>query len=433
MTVTVSSARSVRPFGEFLTLDRVLLASNLLLQLFLGLFLGHAYDLRILMAAGHLVGSGQNPYFMQDLSAVFHNSTFQGITTIGYPPPWALVLGLMYVFSYRLAPNFLFYNLAIKLPVIAANICLAYLVAHILRKLGAGEKISRRARLLMLFNPYLLLTSSAWGQFDPVVILLSLLALLWISEGRLTGPAILMGLAISLKPTVLPLLPVIFVYLAGRSLPRMFRFFAVFALSLLLFCAAPFAIFGWDPSPILQHWNYHFTIGGGLSFMTFLEFTTWSYQLTGRWWMAGWLWVPALGLATLALRPGIKDLEDLLRKSAAFLLVFLLCRAWVSDTNINLILPFVVILTSLNQLNRFCLPAVWVLPLVYSFFSTSIAQLFFPSLPGFMDVQLKWAVEYLTARYAFRTVAVALWLLAGWWTSLQCFQNAPAGKQPEAG
>ena len=143
--------------------DLFLLASSILLQIILALFIGHAYDMRIFMATGYLVGTGQNPYIAQDLSAVFHNSGFKGITTLGYFPPWAMVLGLIYLVTYQLIPNFLFYNLAIKLPIIAANICLAYLVVSILRRLGLREKIVRWTWIFLLLNPFLLLMSSAWG------------------------------------------------------------------------------------------------------------------------------------------------------------------------------------------------------------------------------------------------------------------------------
>jgi hypothetical protein len=198
---------------------------------------------------------------------------------------------------------------------------------------------------------------------------------------------------------------------------------------MILFCVAPFILFGWDPSPILQHWDFHFTVGGGLSFMTFLEYTKWSNQLPAQWWFMGWLWVPALGFATYALKPGIKGLKELLRKSVALIMVFYLCRAWLSETNINLILPFVVILNSINELDRLSLATVWVLPLIFSFFNTSIAQLFFPSMSGLMDMFLKMAVAFSTARYAIRTVIVVVWLLAGWWIVIQCFRrgSTPSG------
>jgi Gpi18-like mannosyltransferase len=426
MTHPTMSMQAVHHENRSSTPDRLLLISSIILQIVLALLFGHAYDTRIFMATGFLVGTGQNPYIAQNLSAVFHNSTFQGITTLGYPPPWSLVLGLIYILSYKAIPSFLLYNLAIKLPIIAANICLAYLVVHIMNKLGVQEKVSHRAWIFLLFNPFFLLTSSAWGQFDPIVALLSLLSLLLLAEGRLTSSAILLALAISFKPTALPLIPVVFVYLTGISLKRTVQYFAVFTLSMFLFCVAPFFLLRWNPSPILLHWNNQFTVGGGLSFMTFLEYVIWTYQLPGQWWFLGWLWVPALGFATYALKPGIKGLEDLLRKSVALIMVFYLCRAWVSETNINLILPLLLILTSINELDRRSLTVFWGLPLIFSFFNTSIAQLFFPSMSGFMDVFLKWAVEFSTARYVIRTAIVAAWLFAGWWLVLRCFRRVPA-------
>jgi lysylphosphatidylglycerol synthetase-like protein (DUF2156 family) len=168
--------------------------------------------------------------------------------------------------------------------------------------------------------------------------------------------------------------------------------------------------------------------------MTFLEYIKWSYQLPGAWWFLGWLWAPALGFATYAMKPGIKGLSDLLKKSLALILVFYLCRAWLSETNVNLILPLVLILTSINELDRLSLTAVWVLPLIFSFFNTSIVQLFFPSMPGLMDKFLEVAVEFTAARYAIRTVIVIIWLVAGWRIVFRCFKNAPAPSeesQPE--
>ncbi len=403
--------------------DRLLLALSICIQIALGLFLGHAYDMRIFMASGYLVGTGQNPYLAQNLGAIFQNITFQGITTFGYPPPWALILGLIYLGTYRIIPNFLLYNLAIKLPVIAANICLAYWVAHVLDKSGAQKNTSRRAWIFLLFNPFLLITSSAWGQFDSIVALLSLLSLYLLSEGKLTSPATLLALAISFKPTALPIVPVVFVFLVQKSIKHTLQYLGIFSASLILFCVVPFVILGWDPAPILRHWNAHFTVGGGLTFMTFLESLKNSYQLTGQLWILGWLWVPALGIATYLLRSGIHGFKDLLRTSVVLMLVFYLCRTWLSEPNIILILPMVLILTSMNDLEPLSLGAVWVLPLIFGFFNTSIAQLLFPSMPGTMDGLLKLAVEYNPARYILRTIVVIAWLAAGGRIVYICYKN----------
>jgi len=403
-----------------------LILLSIAVQAVLGLLFGHIYDVRIFMATGYLVATGQNPYLPRDLSAVFHNPAFQNITTVGYPPPWPLVLGAIYRGSYAILPNFLAYNLAIKIPIIAANVGLAYLAAALIRRLGADAAAARKAWIFVLLNPFLLYASAAWGQFDSIVALLALSALLLLDSGKIKSSAILLALAISFKPTALSLIPVAFFYLKGKSSLQTFKYYGILLTGLLLFSVAPFFIFRWDPGPILQNWNAHFVVGGGLSFMTFLELARDSYRLAGIWWLAGWLWIPALGLAAWSMRAGIVDFADLLKKSAALILVFFLTRAWVSEPNIILILPFVLILASVGELDRRALSAIWVLPLIFSFFNTATAQLFFPSLPVIMDKMLKLAEAYRTVGLVAKLLIVVPWQAAGWWIVLHCLRRRPA-------
>ncbi|MBI2908526.1 MAG: hypothetical protein HYX92_12850 [Chloroflexi bacterium] len=426
MPVAVDSALRRR---RFLTQDRFLLGISVLLQLVLALLFGHLYDIRIFMATGYLVGTGQNPYIAQDLSTIFHPS-FQGMTTVGYPPPWSLVLGLVYLLTYNNIPNLLLYNIAIKIPIIAANICLAFLVAHVLNRLGADEGISRRAWTFLLFNPFLLYASSAWGQFDSIVAVLGLLALVLLWEERLSGSAILLALAISFKPTALALIPVVLVYLRGRPFPVVLRFFALFWVSALLLFVGPFVILRWDPTPILQHWNAHFVVGGGLSFMTFVELLRNSYELPGLLWLVGWVWAPALGIAAYALKPGARGLLNLLKNSAALILVFFLFRTWLSEPNVILVLPLVLILTSLGELNPLALTFIWVLPLVFSVFNTSLAQAFFPSMPDVMNRLLQLSDAFRTPGLVLRIVVVIPWLITGWWIVMRCLRQR---RVPEEG
>jgi len=100
--------------------------------------------------------------------------------------------------------------------------------------------------------------------------------------------------------------------------------------------------------------------------MTFLELWKGSYQLPGQWWLLGLAWIPALGIGILALKPGINGYVDLLKKSTALILVFFLTRTWLSEPNVILILPFVVILTSIGELDKPALAAVWILPLIFT-------------------------------------------------------------------
>ena len=393
----------------------LLLALSIALQLALGLFLGHAYDTRINMATGYLVGTGQDPYSPQDLSGVFQNDSFKEITTVGYPPPWPLALGLLYLISYKIIPNLLIYNLAIKLPIIVANILLAYLVRNILIKLGTKVEYSQKAWIFLLFNPFLIYATTAWGQFDSIVALLALLGLVFLAEGKWSASAVLLALAISFKPTALPLAVAAWIFLRGSSFRTVFRYFLLFLICTLVLFVAPFFVFGWDPTPILQHWNVHFTVGGGLSFLAILELFQNSTQLPGNWWFLGLLWVPALAVAALSFKPGGTGLVDLIRKSTVLILVFFLFRSWVSEPNIVLVIPLVLILVFTGELSPLALKAVWILPLVFSFFNTAAVQLLFPSMPGLMDHGMQFMGNLGPARLILLTLVAMCWLTAGSW------------------
>lgn len=415
----------VMPDWPLIWKDKYILALSIFLQLALALFFGHYYDMRIFMATGYLVSSGQNPYIAQDLSGVFNNLSFQGITTIGYPPPWALVLGLIYRVTYPLTHNLLIYNLFIKIPIIAANICLAYLTSKILIRLGAKAKVCQRAWRIMLMSPFLLYFSSAWGQFDSIVALLALSAMLMLESGKVTTSAIMLAAAISFKPTASPLLLVAFAYLSGKSLRQTLQFFAVCLAGIVLFCCVPFMVLGWSPDPILLNWNAHFTVAGGMSVLTFYELLKNSYYLPGSWWLLGLAWIPALMIAMLQMRRGIIGFKDLLKKSTAVILVFFLTRAWLSEPNIILVFPLVLILTAAGQLNSKALNAVWILPLIFTVFNGSLPQLFFPSMPGIMEKMLKVEENFRTFRLIAKTLTVIPWQIAGWWIVADCFRSNP--------
>jgi len=399
---------------------------SVLIQLIAGVLFGHVYDIRIFMATGYLVGTGQNPYMPQDLSAVFHNPAFQGITTVGYPPPWPLLLGGIYRVAYAPLAVFLLYNEAIKVPLILANVALAYLTAACLRGLGADDSVARRAWVFLLLNPFLIYASAAWGQFDSIVALIGLAALMLLAKGKTKSSALLLALAVAFKPTATPLLIVPFFYLKRKSLRDALSYYAVLILCGLSFCVLPFWVFRWDASPILQNWNAHFVVGGGLSLLAVLELLQGSYRLPGNWWLVGLLWVPALGIASLMLRGGIVGLRDLIRKSTALLMTFFLTRAWLSEPNLILVLPLVLILTLTGDLNRLALYAIWILPLIFGIANVSAPQLFFPSMPGVMDSLLRWMEEFHTARLVAKVLIVIPWQIAGWWIVRQCFRPRPS-------
>ncbi len=378
------------------------------------------------MGTGYLVGTGQNPYVGQDLSAAFHHIGFDALATVGYPPPWPLALGLLYRVVHAVTPSLLVYNLAIKLPVIAANVGLAYLVGAILKNLGADPTVSRKAWVFLLLNPFLLYFGAAWGQIDSIVALLSLATLVLLTADRRDRSAGLLALSIAVKPTALPLLPVALVYLVGGSFRQAARYAAVFGVGVLVFCVLPFAVFGWDPTRVIRHLNAHFMMTGTMSFMTVVRLFRDPLLMEGHWWLLGLLWFPALAVAIFALRRGGGGFDDLVRKSTALVLVFFLTRTWLAEPNVILILTLVLILTSLGELDRRALTAVWVIPLLFTVFNASPLQLLFVAFPDAMETSLSVFARYESTTLVVRAALVIAWQIAGWWIVVSCFRRVPA-------
>jgi hypothetical protein len=429
MSSQVRSIQSSRIRQTFPNRDLALLVASIGVQLVLGLFFGHAYDIKIFMATGYLVATDQDPYILPDLRAVFNNPAFIGLTSIGYPPPWPLILGLTYLLTYAPTHNFLLYNLAIKIPIIIANICLAYLVRDILEKQGANPGISRKAWLFLLFNPFLFYFTTAWGQFDSLVALLTLASLVLLDKGRLSTSAILLALAIALKPTPIPVILAAIVYLWEAPWRRMVRFLLSFSISMFALCVLPFLIFGWDATPILHGWNTQFTVSGGMSLTTLYELTAGTYALPGNWWLLGVLWLPAILIGAYFMQRGNHGLIALLKNSLALILIFFLTRTWLSEQNLALILPIVLILVCLSELPRLAFYAVWILPLIFTIFNTSPAQLLFTIRPDVMAKLLQWAEIYRTPRLWARMLIVIPWQVAGWWMVYYAYRKglpAPA-------
>lgn len=415
MSIGAHSSGLVRSWRVHLGKDWAFLLSSVLLQLTLGLFFGHLYDIRISMATGYLVANGQDPYIAQDLTKVFDNPAFKGMTSIGYPPAWPLVLGIIYLLSYAIFHNLLIYNLAIKLPIIAANLCLAYVVRDVLKGQGVNPALSHKAWLFLLFNPFLLYFTTAWGQFDSLVALLTLYALILVSKQHITGSAILLAVAISLKPTPVPVILAVVAYLWGTPWQRLIRFSVIFFFGLVALCVLPFFIFHWDASPILKGWNAQFSVSGGMSLTTLYELVENTYILPGYWWLLGFFWLPATLVAALFIPRGEVDLRDLFRNSLFLILIFFLTRTWLSEPNLTLILPLVLVLVSLGELPRLTLTATWVLPLIFTIFNTSPPQLLFPILPDLMTRVLQWSDNFRTVRLVARMLIVIPWQMAGWW------------------
>ena len=313
---------------------------------------------------------------------------------------------------------------------------LAYLVGAVLRNLGADPATARRAWVFLLLNPFLIFVGAAWGQIDALVALGALAALVLLTRERRDGSAGLLALAVAVKPTALPILPVALVYLAGRSLKQAVRYAAVSAAGVVVLGVLPFAVFGWDPVRVLRHLNAHFEMTGAMSLMAVVRLFRDPLLMQGHWWLLGLLWVPALAVATvIALRHGVGGFDDLVKKSTALVLVFFLTRTWLAEPNVILVLPLVLILTSLGELDRRALTAVWVIPLLFAVSNAAPLQLLFVAFPDAMRASLSVFARSAPLTLVLRAALVIAWQAAGWWIVVSCFRKArqPPRKDPSRG
>ena len=202
--------------------------------------------------------------------------------------------------------------------------------------------------------------------------------LVW--RGRWASSAALLSLAVCTKPTPLPIALVVLVWLAGRAPREALRYAAVFLAWAAVFVVVPFVALGWRTTQIQQRPNAQFLMTGGLSYTTVARLVRDPLALPGHWWLVGMLWVVALAAGLVLWRRG-EGFDDLVRGSAALTLVFLLTRAWLAEPNVVLVLPLVLILASLGELDRRLLTALWLIPLAFAVANLAPLQLLWLTFP----------------------------------------------------
>jgi hypothetical protein len=104
-------------------------------------------------------------------------------------------------------------------------------------------------------------------------------------------------------------------------------------------------------------------------------------------------------------------------------LIFFLTRAWLSEPNIILIIPLILVLVIKKELNSKYLAAVTILTLIITLFNGSPPQLLFPSLPGLMSKMLSMPGEFHTVGLIARSVMVLPWQYIGWKIVATCLKG----------
>jgi hypothetical protein len=431
----VQPAGPIRRLGKWTAAHRTgvgIALASILIQISIAPWFGHAFDDVVFLAAGYLVGTGQNPYQTHDLSAVFGSAAFGRVGPFAYPPPWALVLGGLDRIAGGAGSTWFAYQLAIKLPVIAANITIACLAVEILRRLGAEEKARRNALVFLLLNPFLFYFGTAWGQFDSIVTGLILGAILLLVDGKPAGCGWLSALAVSFKPTAIPILPVFWIYWWSRRPATAFRFLGACIAGGFFFCIAPFLVFGWNPAQIVAGWDYQFTAAGGMGLGAVYAALQGTSRLAGGFQVLGWLWLPVVALGAWTVRNRIHSLEDVLRGCLGLALLFFLSRNWLSEPNFILLIPLTVVLSEAGYLSRGAAAALWIVPFIFTLWNNSAPQMLFPILRDSLPALMQPIPSLQILQTVVQLVVIAAWQITGWRTAGGCLAG-PMQKEVDRG
>ena len=126
------------------------------------------------------------------------------------------------------------------------------------------------------------------------------------------------------------------------------------------------------------------------------------------------MWLPALAISTFVLNSDIRSFEALVQRGLSLTLVFFLTRTWLSEPNVNLILPMVLILASTGMVGWRRLHFLWIMLLVFTLLNASLPQLFFLSYPTAIDEMVKLDGQSYNFRVIARSLTAALWQIVGW-------------------
>ncbi len=187
--------------------------SALAVRLSVAPFTGHPWDVYVWIKSAEMFSSGfWNVYRVSEIPSFpwgFYN----------YPPVWLLVLTAAYVAVGGLSAGLNALVLAIKAPIIAADL----LVAYWIHRLGGLLGLDRRKRDLVFaayaLNPLPVFVSGVWGMFDPLAVLFALLGIELLIRHRpvAAGLSIGIGAATKIFPALLIPLGLFWIRREGRS------------------------------------------------------------------------------------------------------------------------------------------------------------------------------------------------------------------------
>lgn len=183
------------------------------------------WDLRVWKLVGEAMDGGQSPY------------AIESELPFAYPPLWSIFCWLGYV-AFKLSGSQWVFNLALKLPLILADLACALLLWRLVLRVSASRRTALTVMAAYFLNPIAIAVSSLWGMFDALPALLVLVSILLLADGRDVCSGLVLGVSAGFKgfytAFYLPFF-VFYVWKRERNLTVPLRY-------ALCFCLVPLAI-----------------------------------------------------------------------------------------------------------------------------------------------------------------------------------------------
>lgn len=245
----------------------------------------------------------------------------------------------------------LLFDFLVKLPLIVSDIAVAMIVYKLTYRLSHVREMATSAAALWFLNPFVIWVSAAWGMFDTLPALFTILAAYLAMTRRLTYSAVALAVAIALKyyavVLVFPLLVMAWRIGGRRELAKAATVFFVstailFAPSLTKSGAAVVEL---SSSPALSSTSY-----SGLSILTAVTlFATTNVALFSTSMVTGSLLLVYYGIVH---RSKVMKASDIIAYFGISLLPLLLFYSYVGENFLIWVLPFGAILASDDSITR---------------------------------------------------------------------------------
>ncbi len=207
--------------------------SALVVRLAVAPFTGHSWDVYVWIKSAEMFSAGfWNVYRVSEIPSFpwgFYS----------YPPVWLFVVTAAYVAVGGLSAGLGALVLAIKAPIVVADLLVAYWIYRLAGLLGIAGRKRVLAFAAYALNPLPAFISGVWGMFDPIAVLFSLVGLELLIRQRplAAGLAIGVGTATKIFPALLVPLGLLWI---RRTNPSTWRSRAVGFVSCAV--AVPFAV-----------------------------------------------------------------------------------------------------------------------------------------------------------------------------------------------